>query len=941
MPKVTPRVRAVLLCTLVVFTAHLHAQRTTGDLLGVVKDSSGAVLPGVTVSAAGPNIARAQTTTTTETGSYRISNLPPGTYTLTFELSGFRTVVLQGLRVSVGSALEQNVGLEIGQLAESVSVTAETPVVDTTSNEVGTTFDKDWVSNAPSRRFGFYDLLAQAPGSVKGGDGTQAGERRTMSFGSSFDENAFQLDGVNVTDNFFSEGFSEPNPDAIDEVEVLSLGAPAEYGNLMGAVYNIVTKQGTNQFHGDASFFFQSQDLTSNNTQDVKFPNDKFADACADNPDARCPWTRGKYNETTAQLGGPIVKDKLWFFGSYGHQKDSYTRVGVNSELPGSAIDTTKDRVLGKVTWQMSSSQRLVGNFHRDHSPRDGGYLFNATPSTAWTRTQTAPTPGVAYTATLSNATLLDVRYSGFYGTVTGYPSNPSQPLKMARIYDGATGTISGGPYYWYTYDAQRTTVTGKLSHHADSFLGAEQDFHFGVQYNEAGVNGIYGYNDFIYTYLVAGKPYGYGNVRQTFSYAATARNIGAFIDDAVRLGDRVTMNVGLRADYSKAFAPAQDELDDNAKPTGKTFPRADFFTWKSVSPRIGLNWKVTGNGKNVIKAHWGRYHPQITTGEFANMIGPNVKPYYQGTYNFATGEVEDLFLTSSAENLSVSSNYHPPRTDQFVIGFERELTPKMGLQVNYVRKWGRDFGAWHDTVGTYVQVPIVDNSGKDPSGNTINIFRLTSDPNLRKFELGNSDVVGTDIHAVSMNVTKRMTRWYASGGVTYLRGEGGVGGSPRSTTIQQRSALEFSQFGRNPNDFVNVIGRLNGDVGWQYKLQGVVKLLWGVQASANLDSHENAHVVRVRTIPASVAGQSSTILLQPRGENGRLPWVTIVDARLQKDVALGHGARAGIYFDILNLNNQNAPQAVVQANVTSSSYQFPTTFVAPRRLMLSGKFSF
>src|SRR4029453_9430586 len=185
-------------------------------------------------------------------------------------------------------------------------------------------------------RFAFYDLRAQAPGSVKGGDGTAASERRTQSFGSSFDENAFQLDGVNVTDNYFSEGFSEPNPDTIDEVEVLSLGAPAEYGNLMGAVYNIVTKQGTNKFHGDTSYFFQSDGLPSNNTQDVKFPTDKFADACADNPSARCPWTRGTYYEASAQLGGPILRDKLWFFGSYGHQVDQYTRVGVNSHLAGS-----------------------------------------------------------------------------------------------------------------------------------------------------------------------------------------------------------------------------------------------------------------------------------------------------------------------------------------------------------------------------------------------------------------------------------------------------------------------------------------------------------------------------------------------------------------------------------------------------------------------------
>ena len=465
-----------------------------------------------------------------------------------------------------------------------------------------------------------------------------------------------------------------------------------------------------------------------------------------------------------------------------------------------------------KGTWQITPGQRLVGNFHRDKSPSDTGYSFNETPSTAWTRTQRAPTPGVAYTATLSNRTLLDVRYSGFYGGVTGYPSDPAAPLNQARILDGSTGKISGGNYYWYFYDAHRTTATGKLSHHADHFLGAEQDFHFGVQYNEAGITGVYGYNDFIYTYLSGGKLYGYGNVRQTFSYAATARNIGAFVDDSIRVGNRLTLNVGVRADYSKAFAPAQQELDDNANPTGKTFPRADFFTWNSVSPRVGANFKVTGDGKTIVKAHWGRYHPQITTGEFANMIGPNVKPYYQGTYNFVTKQVEDLFLTSSSENLSVASDYSPPRTDQFVVGFERELTPKMGVQVNYVRKWGRNFGAWRDTVGTYVQVPIIDNTGKDPTGNTINILRLTSDPGARKFELANSEQVFTDIHAVTVNLTKRMTRWYANAGVTYLRGTGAVGGRVRSTSIQQRSAFEFGQFGRNPNDIVNCAGRANGD---------------------------------------------------------------------------------------------------------------------------------
>jgi hypothetical protein len=306
-----------------------------------------------------------------------------------------------------------------------------------------------------------------------------------------------------------------------------------------------------------------------------------------------------------------------------------------------------------------------------------------------------------------------------------------------------------------------------------------------------------------------------------------------------------------------------------------------------------------------------------------------------------ATGKVEDLFLTSSSDNLSISSNYNSPRTDQFILGFERELASTVGLQVNYVRKWGRDFAAWSDTVGTYIQVPIIDNTGKDPTGDTINVFRLTSAAGARKFELANSDKVFTDVHALTVNLTKRMTRWYANAGITYLRATGAVGGSARGTSVSQRSGLEFQPFGRNPNDFVNIAGRLNGDVGLQYKAQAVVKLPFGLQASANLDSHLNAHRIRVRTIPTSIAGQSSTILLQPRGEFGRLPKITIIDARLQKDFPLGRGARLSVLLDALNLNNENAPQSVVQANVTSSSYQFPRDFVAPRRLMLSGKFSF
>jgi hypothetical protein len=255
------RIPSVLLATLLLLpAAPLFAQRTTGTISGVAKDASGAILPGVTVSVTGENIVGAQTTTTNEQGYYRFLNLPPGEYTLTFTLGGFTKVTRRGVRVSVGGTIEESPVLTVGGVQESVDVVGETPVVDTTSNEVGSNYDRAWVENAPVRRNSFFSLLAAAPGSV-----AQDGSRYSMVYGSSYDENSFQLDGVDITDAYYNDS-PEPNTDAIEEVEVLSLGAPAEYGNLSGAVYNVVTRQGTNQFHGDANFFVQTDGLTSNNT---------------------------------------------------------------------------------------------------------------------------------------------------------------------------------------------------------------------------------------------------------------------------------------------------------------------------------------------------------------------------------------------------------------------------------------------------------------------------------------------------------------------------------------------------------------------------------------------------------------------------------------------------------------------------------------------------
>ena len=916
--------------------APLFAQRTTGGISGVVKDSSGAVLPGATVTVTGSNIVGAQTAITNDLGLYRLVNLPPGEYQVSYSLTGFKTINRKGLRVGLGQQLEDNASLEVSQLEESVEVVAESSVVDTTSNEVGSNYDRTWVENAPLRRFSFFDLVKSSPGTLDGGDGS----RRSMVYGSGYDENSFQLDGVDITENFFNESSAEPNVDAIEEVEVLSLGAPAEYGNLTGAVFNIVTRQGTNAFHGDANFFYQSDGLTSSNTTSLKNPDGSFVDACGD---ARCPFFRDKFQDFTAQLGGPIIKDKLWFFASYQRQQDNYGTVGVDVTNPLALIKDGTSKYLGKINWQITAKHKLVANFHLDKKQTDNGLAVNSAPTTAWSRRSDTPTPGLAYTGVLSPKTVVDVRFSGFYGSVSGGPTDPNQPRDLTRFTDNDTGFVSGGHYYWYDVDPRRTTATAKVSHLADHFLGASHDFKFGVQYSEAWAAGLYGLNNSVYTYTYNGTQYGYGYARQPFSYNGHARNVGFFVDDTVRLNDRLSFNLGLRYDYNKAYSAAQDEKDQFGQPTGTTYPRKDLYTWKNFSPRVGFNWKLTGDGRSVFKGHWGRYHRAAATGEFANVIGPNVKPFSTGVWNFETQSFDDLQLLADNSNLSVDPNYKSPHTDQFILSFERELVKGLGAQLNYVYKRGREYPAWQETAGTYVQVPYTDDVGDNPTGRTFNIFQLTTPAGERQFRITNPPGVESDVHAVSFDLLKRMTgKWQMNASVAWMKGEGRVQESASGVTIQQRSGLQFRSFGRNPNTFVNTDGRLTLDVTWNFKVQALYKLPAGFLISANLIHRDNAWTVRRVALPTALTGIPGTqILLQKRGENDRLPRVTFLDMRLEKDFNLAKSVRLSLFVDALNLLNDETYEGVQSSLVTASVYLWPSAVVNPRRFMLGTKFRF
>jgi len=401
-------------------------------------------------------------------------------------------------------------------------------------------------------------------------------------------------------------------------------------------------------------------------------------------------------------------------------------------------------------------------------------------------------------------------------------------------------------------------------------------------------------------------------------------------------------LNLGVRFDTSHAYSPEQPGLNEDLTETGVIFPRTDYFTWNTVSPRLGFNVKLTGDGKTVFKGHWGRYHRTITTGDFSNVVGPSIPPIYFGTsFNFATDDFESLDLLRDNSNLNLDNDMTSPYTDQFILSVDRELSTDLGLSLIYVNKRGRDFAAWRDLTGVYAEVPYVDSAGAEASGQTITVFKLVSDVADRSFLMTNSEQVKTDVNAFTAQVTKRMSsNWQLTSSLTYLKSEGRLGAS-NSGAITQRSGLQFSSFGQNPNDFVNTEGLLPGDRPWTFKNQLVYQLPLDFLIGLNYQYSDGAPLVR-RVAIQGVTGIPTRILTSPRAESGRFPRQSLLDLRIQKDFVLDQrGTRIGLFVDALNLLNDDANEGLRSNIATSSVYKRPTTFIFPRRFLVGAKFTF
>lgn len=921
------------------FTCVAHAQRLTGTVRGTIVDDTGAPLPGAIVTLVGEAlIGGAQTSTTDVDGHYRFPALPPGAYKLTYSMEGFQTVVHDQVRVVLGTTVDENVTMSLSKVSESLVITGETPLVDATKPGFSTNYTQEYLKETPIARFTFFDFVQMAPGAAPMRFDNTAYAHSIM--GSNTNENMYQMDGTDLTSALTGAAWPWPNTDIIEEIEILDLGAPAEYGNYQGAVINVVTKSGGNEFHGNGNFYFQTDSLTGTN---VSLASDQFPEGTT--------YHRAKYQDATFQFGGPILKDKIWFFAGLQTRKEHFSEPGTDPAFPKKEDD---NRYFFKGTIDLNSKNRLAVSLHNDYYNIPLELSITKPFETALKETGNNPTPNVTWTSTMNENTILEVRYAGFYGKDHGEPQNGQY---VSGHYDLYTGYYSGGILSWYDGDVWKSQVAGKLSYFANSFLHGDHDFRFGVQYTGAGNNYIYAYTNGVKYYdnssVYYGGPY-IAYFQLPYHIGADVKSTGVYVDDTWSFNDHLTLNLGVRFDHSGGSIPDFPQLDALGKETGTTVKGlGNVATWDVISPRLGFTYQFPGEKATQIRGHYGRYYQAMLT-PYLQRAGHARSQISGYAFNPDTGKFDDLFFQlDPSSQVSIDKNLKDPYTDQFAIGFDRQFGADFALSVSYIYKTSKDFIGTINTGGVYVDVPFVDPA----TGQTIMVKSQVNDPTTdNHFLITNPDFFYERYHGFLISMQKRMSeKWMMNGSLTISRARGFHAGSGLGPADDQDSSFfpaANAKFGEDPNDFINADGLLNGDRTYIVKVQGSYQLPWDLKFSGNYSYLTGRPYAAQAEVPicsdelttGCLNQGTHKIFTEQRDGSRRTPNVSILDVRVEKAILFGKSANLTLSADIFNILNSGAFYDVattLRQPGTEDIFGVGSVYVPPRRVMLGAKINF
>jgi len=710
-----------------------YAQTTsTGNLEGKVVDTTGAVLPGVTVTISSPAMILPQmVSVTTERGSYRFPAIPPGLYTVSFELEGFTTLVREEIRVSLGVTITLNVTLDIATLEEVITVTGETPLVDVKSTKIGNVFDKTLMDYIPGARHVF-ELMNQTPGlrpsELDVGGSTFGTQWGTGTYGLG-GQNRIMFDGIQTTEGSSSVGMYM-DFGAFEEVQISTASHKAEMPH-PGKMLQVIMKSGGNEFHGHFYFDYEGSGWQGDNVTQGLIDKGLYWSDLNNNG----TWDTGeaglrldRHFEFNAGIGGPIMKDKLWFYFNDRYRR--YARFPTGVFYPDGRRgreDTWLDNQAIKATWQLTDKDKIVGVFERDYKEYPyRGASANVPPDSA--RLQKSPTYNfkVQWTRILSPNTFIDETFGRYYywWKDLAYSLEASTYDYDLDLYGGC---IWARGEFWRCDDGRWQNMFA-VSHYRDDLLGGDHDFKFGFDVlNEFYWRWYGGWPDDVRlrteTDLTTMKTTGYrvdilGGPQEEMD---RLWNISGYVDDAWSIGDRLTLNLGLRFDYYGSYFPAGSFGSNTwsgvphpvtgeylASPAA-SFPASGIIEgWTPISPRAGLIYDLTGDGRTALKASYGRYYhnPSYDLAYYTNPVRQEYNYYYWNDLNQdavfdGIQEIGRLISRSGGARSAIDPDIAQPHTDEFVVQLERELITDYSLRVGYVYKNIRN--AWDEiNIGRY-----------------------------------------------------------------------------------------------------------------------------------------------------------------------------------------------------------------------------------------------
>jgi outer membrane receptor protein involved in Fe transport len=929
--------RARLVCALrvpfvaliaVLLSAPAFPQTSTGGIRGFVKDDTGGALVGVTVEASSPaRIGGAAVELTDAQGLYTFQNLPVGEYTISYSLQGFTNVRRTNVRVEVGRTIQVDVELKLGNVEQSITVTGEAPVVDAAHAALSTNFNTQLLQDIPSARQSYFDIVTFAP-SVR--INQVPNDSRFIIFGSSSDQNQFQYDGVDISAVSNGGVWDFPSPDIMQEVQVKAVGASAEFHDFQGGVVNIVTKSGSNQFHGMGSLYVIPPGLVGNNT-----PNEQF------------PYKIHYNQQGTFELGGPARRDRVWFYGMLTTSRQLTTTVGVDPNIDKAGGHNFKPFAKGTVR---------VG----EHSNLNVGFNNNmfccaATASrTAPLLTQTVehghnPVLTSQYTQTLGSDTLLEIRAGGIYirDNFTPYSDDFTTPGRT----DQATGISSVNGQTGSKQFHNRTTVDAAVVHHASDFLEGSHDFKFGVQAAYATQRTVsIRFSGVSYTDL-NGAPY-----LATFSDPASTggriRSAGGYVQDNWTVNDRLTLDVGVRYDRTMGDIPALsasatlDGVKGGTKfdvTSSTTYAAvADLITFNTVSPRLGFTLRLDSSGRTILKSNYGRFFGKLATSMF-NSASPGATPTTTLRWNTATGRYDVPFsFVDNKVNFSVNPDLTNQYTDQFFIGLERQIANSMGVNASFVWKEEADFIRLKDVRGTYAIRQVADTFNGVTQ--TLNVFNLTSPQSQRLFQVINRDDLDQSFKSAVIEVNKRFSdAWQSLASYTWQESKAFGGGSVTGSTQQDFSNLSSTAgYGRDPNDLVNAYGPTATNSTHSVKLSSTYRAPLDFSLGLRY-SYESGRPYGRLIIVRGLGQGNVTMLAQPRGSY-RLPAVNDFQVRVDKDFRVTSSQRLRVSLDVFNIFNSDTVLTLRNnsSQVTAATPWAQTlSIVRPRTVQLGFRYQF